>query len=71
VVTHRSVTGTHGFLPDQPDMRSACVIWGPGIKPGTDLGKISNLDVAPTIARILGVDLPSAEGRPLAIVAGP
>ena len=27
--------------------------------------KISNLDVAPTIAKLLGVALPSAKGKPL------
>ena len=28
-------------------------------------GRISNLDVAPTIAKLLGVPLPSAKGKPL------
>ena len=64
--TRKTVTGTHGYLPDQPQLHSVCVIWGPGIKPGTDLGKVNSIDVAPTIAKILGVALPSAEGKPLA-----
>jgi len=46
------------------------VIWGPGIKPGTQLGKIDILQIAPTIAKILGVDPPTAEGKPLAAIAG-
>lgn len=58
-------TGTHGFLPDQPDMLSLCIVSGPGLKPGTKLGKIRAIDVAPTVARILGVDLPTAEGKPI------
>ncbi len=66
VAPRKSVGGTHGFLPDQPDLWSACVIWGPTVKPGTRLGKISSLDLAPTMAAILGVSLPSAEGKPLA-----
>ena len=41
------------------------VAWGAGIKPGVKLGEISNLDVAPTIAKLLGFSLPHAEGKPL------
>jgi hypothetical protein len=37
-----------------------------GIKPGARLGEISNLSVAPTIAKLLGLSLPNAEGQPLA-----
>jgi hypothetical protein len=66
VIAPRSSTGgTHGYLPDQPDMWGTLVLQGNGIKPGTDLAKVSSMDVAPTIARILGVQLPSAEGQAL------
>ncbi|MBD3676535.1 MAG: alkaline phosphatase family protein [Planctomycetaceae bacterium] len=65
-VTDRgSKAGTHGFLPDQPDMLGTLVMWGYGIKPGTNLGKVPSLDVAPTMAELLGVSLPSADGKPL------
>jgi hypothetical protein len=57
--------GTHGYLPDQPDMLGTLVISGYGVRPGTSLGKISNLDVAPTIARLLGIELPTADGHAL------
>lgn len=65
VVKRKTPSGTHGYLPDQPDMVAACVVHGPGIEAGTRLGKIRAIDIAPTIARILGVELPTAEGRPL------
>jgi predicted AlkP superfamily pyrophosphatase or phosphodiesterase len=66
VVTAReSKGGTHGYLPDQPDMQGTLVISGAGIRAGTQLGKVSTLDVAPTMARLLGVELPTAEGRVL------
>ena len=65
VVPRASRGGTHGYLPDQPDMLGTLVLSGHGIKPGTRLGKVTNLDVAPTIARLLGIELPSAEGKPL------
>lgn len=64
------VTGTHGFLPDHPDMLATCVVSGPGIKPGTKLGKIRAIDIAPTVASILGIELPSAEGKPIAALVG-
>jgi predicted AlkP superfamily pyrophosphatase or phosphodiesterase len=57
--------GTHGYLPDQAEMWGTLVISGHGIKPGTQLGKVHSIDVAPTIARLLGVAMPSAEGRVL------
>ena len=66
VTKNRSLTGTHGYLPDQDDMRAMGIVSGPGIKPGTKLGKIRSIDIAPTIARILGIELPTAEGKPLA-----
>jgi predicted AlkP superfamily pyrophosphatase or phosphodiesterase len=65
-VSHLKTTiGTHGHLPDQPALLATCVVWGAGVKPGTELGKVSNLSIAPTIARILGVALPTADGEPL------
>ncbi len=54
--------GTHGYLPDQPDMLGTLVISGYGVKPGRNLGKVASINVAPTIARLLGLDMPTAEG---------
>lgn len=71
LIERPSVGGTHGYLPDQPDMLALCVVWGPGIKAGTNLGKIHTTDIAPTIARILGVDLPTAEGTALEALLTP
>ena len=46
-------------------MHATFVAAGAGIKPGARLKTINNIDVAPTIARLLRVQLPSAEGRVL------
>lgn len=46
-------------------MLAMCIVRGPGIAPGTKLGTIRSIDIAPTIAGILGIDLPTAEGRTL------
>jgi predicted AlkP superfamily pyrophosphatase or phosphodiesterase len=55
--------GAHGYLPDVPEMRAAFFIAGPGVPAGLSLGEIDMRDVAPTLARLLGVRLPTAEGR--------
>ena len=65
VVPRSSPGGTHGYLPDQPDMLGTLVLSGAGIRSGVSLGKVSNMDVAPTIARLLGLELPGAEGKVL------
>jgi predicted AlkP superfamily pyrophosphatase or phosphodiesterase len=69
-VKQPKLTGTHGYLPDQPDMLSLCIVSGPAVKAGTKLGKIRAIDIAPTVASILGVELPAAEGRPLQRLLG-
>ena len=57
--------GSHGYSPFHKLMGATCVVGGAGIKDGIVLEEISNTDVAPTIAKILGVDMPSADGRAL------
>jgi predicted AlkP superfamily pyrophosphatase or phosphodiesterase len=57
--------GTHGFLASEPNLEGIFIASGAGIRAGTPLGRIRNLDVAPTIARLLGLPLPGAEGRVL------
>jgi predicted AlkP superfamily pyrophosphatase or phosphodiesterase len=57
--------GAHGHLPDLPPLGAAFVMAGPGVRAGAALDAISMLDLGPTAARLLGLDLPGAEGRPL------
>lgn len=57
--------GGHGHDPSIPHLHATFVAWGEGIKPGTRLGVISNLSVAPTIAELLGISIPNAEAKPL------
>ena len=55
---------THGYHPDkgpQPTLL-AC---GPHIRSGVILERRSILDEAPTYARILGINLPNADGLPI------
>lgn len=65
VVPGEGTPGTHGFLSTNPKMNAAFVAAGPGIRKGAAPGVIDNVNVAPTIARLLGIDLPSADGKPI------
>jgi predicted AlkP superfamily pyrophosphatase or phosphodiesterase len=67
LVTPAPSTGTHGYLPEMPEMRSAFFIAGRGIASGKNLGLIDMRQIAPTIASILGVKLESATQPALGI----
>jgi hypothetical protein len=64
VVTPREerLRGTHGYNPDEPAMQATFIVAGAAIQPGAKLGAISNTSVAPTIAALLGLKMPSADG---------
>jgi len=55
--------GHHGFLSTNPKMNATFIAWGRGIKRGAKLGLIQNVDVAPTMAKLLEQPLPGADGR--------
>ncbi len=57
--------GSHGYLASEPDMNPIFIASGYGVKAGMQLGTVSNIDIAPTIAKLLGVSLPTAKGRVL------
>jgi len=57
--------GTHGHDPELPDLHATFVAWGEGIRVGSELGEIRNIDVAPTIAKLLGISMPDTDGKPL------
>ena len=57
--------GTHGYLNTEADMTAIFVASGAGIRSGVKLGRMRNIDVAPTIARLLGLTLPHPEGSAL------
>jgi len=57
--------GMHGYRADLPEMQSTFLISGAGIPAGHALGQIDMRDIAPTLAKLLGVNLPSAEGKPV------
>ncbi|GLQ99769.1 alkaline phosphatase family protein [Dyella mobilis] len=65
VVDVTPARGAHGYLNTDPDMQALFIASGAHIRKGVNLGAITNLQVAPTIAKILGVSLPAAKAAPL------
>jgi predicted AlkP superfamily pyrophosphatase or phosphodiesterase len=57
--------GSHGFSPEFPEMRASFFAMGAGIAHHRDLGVVDMRQIAPTVARILGVAMPSANATPL------
>jgi predicted AlkP superfamily pyrophosphatase or phosphodiesterase len=63
VASTRPYRGMHGYAPDDPAMYATFIIAGPSVPITGDLGVVDMRDIAPTIATLLGVSLPSATGR--------
>jgi predicted AlkP superfamily pyrophosphatase or phosphodiesterase len=60
------VRGGHGYRPDHPDMGGIFYALGRGVPRGATLPPVRAIDVAPTVARLLGIDPPqSSEGEAL------
>jgi predicted AlkP superfamily pyrophosphatase or phosphodiesterase len=55
--------GSHGYLASDPEMDAIFIASGYGVRPGPHLDRIANIDVASTIAKLLGVALPGAKGK--------
>lgn len=58
------VKGDHGFHPDKGP-RPPFIVCGPAVKKGAALEHADLIDGAPTYAKILGVELPDADGKAL------
>jgi predicted AlkP superfamily pyrophosphatase or phosphodiesterase len=55
----------HAYLPSHELMYPAFLATGRGIKEGVRIGHVHNLDIAPTVASLLGLELHGLEGRVL------
>lgn len=65
LVRSQRYRGAHGHCPDEPLMLASFVASGAGIRPLGAIPVIRMVDIAPTIASLLGLDLPDAEGIPI------
>jgi hypothetical protein len=70
-----ALRGSGGYFPGpseggrseggRSEMASGFVAWGRGVRAGVSIPWMRQIDVAPTVARLLGVELQEAEGRPV------
>jgi hypothetical protein len=61
LVGEAPVKGTHGYNPQTtPEMHASFFAFGPGIHAGKDLGTIDMRRIAPTVASLLQISLPTA-----------
>jgi len=61
--------GTHGYFPSHTGMEAMFTALGREIAPGKNLGRISLKQIAPTLARVMGLpnDILASGGEPLAL----
>jgi predicted AlkP superfamily pyrophosphatase or phosphodiesterase len=59
------VRGVGGYLPGRAEMDGALVLWGRGVRRGLLIPRMGQIDLAPTLARLLGVELAPTTGRAL------
>lgn len=57
--------GMHGYFPVTPELRATLMLMGPGVPAGKALGQIDMRAIAPTLARLMEVPLPTAEKNAL------
>lgn len=50
--------GNHGFFPHRRSMHAIFYAWGSGFARGREIGPITQPDVVPTVARLLGIPTP-------------
>ena len=67
VVVNTSPTslGAHGYVATEPDLRSMFIASGRGIRPVARVDDVDAIDLAPTIAELLNVQLTSVDGKVL------
>lgn len=62
-------SGNHGFFPFRRSMQAVCIMGGAGLAAGKSIGPIRQIDIAPTLARLLGIPAPrEARGHAIADV---
>jgi predicted AlkP superfamily pyrophosphatase or phosphodiesterase len=56
---------SHGYLPQHPRMYPMLVLSGAGVKRNTYMPHAKNVDIAPTIAHLLGINMGTVSGHVL------
>lgn len=60
----KETKGEHGFGLNHPEAETLFLLSGPGMKKAT-LPGMELVQIAPTLAKLMGLSLPEAQGRPL------
>jgi len=66
--TPATYKGVHGYDPNRPEMQASLIVAGTGVR-HVQLEDARLIDVAPTVADLLGLTLAKTDGHPLAIGA--
>jgi predicted AlkP superfamily pyrophosphatase or phosphodiesterase len=64
-VTPTGEIGAHGYPNSDPLMQGIFIAAGFGIRPRGEIPAFPNVDIAPTIARLLHISLGTVQGKPL------
>lgn len=62
-VVHEVTSSTHGYSPFKEDYTTVFMAAGCGIKKGAVIEKMNLIDEAPTMAKLLGLELINVDGR--------
>ena len=58
-------SGSHGYVASDPDLRALFIASGRGIREGVTLDAVNTVDIAPTAATLLNLELQGVDGRVL------
>jgi predicted AlkP superfamily pyrophosphatase or phosphodiesterase len=64
-VSPTATRGSHGYLPDQPALYTGLILSGAGVRAGLVIPRARQIDVGPTAARLLGLEMGETEGAPM------
>lgn len=67
-VAEGAYVGLHGYPAEDPDMNAIFIAYGRGIKKGARIDTLRNVDVAPTVAALLGLKLEGVDGKAVTAV---
>ncbi|MEB3103708.1 alkaline phosphatase family protein [Ferviditalea candida] len=65
VIDKNKYTAMHGYLPEKEELKAVFIAHGPSIRSGLSLPEINIVDIAPTVAKIIGLELEDADGKVL------
>ena len=62
--------GQHGYFPDFFEIRTGFVMAGPGVRVGGVVREMNERDIAPTVAKLLGLEFPTDGTAPKEVFGG-